>query len=267
MKALTELRYLRTAVMHDSTTRIFDCFQAARLRYNISHLKALQVLGDIEASSDVISNLEKLTLLRSLMIMKVRSEHVNGLCSSISKMYNLVRLGVVAYDGGEVLNLEHLSPAPNLERLHLQGKLLGGVVPAIFLTFNKVGDLHLGWSGLQADPLPAFSHMVNLTRLRLCRAYDGQIMAFKAGWFPKLKELRLADMEGLRSIEIEAGTMQNLNLLLIRGLRNMLVVPVGFRHLTSLQKMLVWDMPQGFVGRAQGEDSVYLQHIHDIRYR
>jgi disease resistance protein RPM1 len=153
-----------------------------------------------------------------------------------------------------------------MEWFYLKGKLQGGVVPSVFSGFRKLTDLRMGWSRLQVDPIPSFAHMVHLVELHLYRVYEGQIMNFSAGWFPKLEKLYLADMEQLNCIKVEAGTMPILNYVMLIGLRSMLVVPVGFQNLTSLQEMVLTDMPQEFMSMVQqGCDCI--KHIPTILHR
>ncbi|BAF24646.1 Os09g0270700 [Oryza sativa Japonica Group] len=265
IKLLTEIRYMVATVMSEDNHRIFNCFLPVRFPCEVCHLKDLQVLGYIEASKDMISNLRNLNQLRNLFMMKVEHNYLTELWASIKRMPNLVRLDIISCDSDEVFNMEHLDPLPELETFHLRAKLQDGVLPKMFHGLVKIRDLEMGWSGLQVDPVCTFSHMSNLTELRLYRVYEGVLLSFQAGLFPKLKKLSLADMENLTWIEMEDGTMQSLNFIALIGLRNLKVVPEGFQYLMSLQEMFLQDMPQEFIKRAQREDRVYIQHIPKIR--
>lgn len=264
---LTKLRYLSTCVINDLGYRTFERFQATQVPYDICLLKDLQILKCIEARQLLLVNLGKLTRLRNLFVMKVRNENIKVLWASIKWMPNLVRLGLVSYEKDEVLNLDNLDSLPNLERLSLKSKLQSGVIPPVFCNFSKLKVLRMEWSGFAVDPLCSLSHMLNLTEMMLCRAYDGDLMTFKASWFPKLKRLSLVDMQQLSCIEIEASSLESLNYVKLIGLTNMLVVPAGFQHLVSIERMFLQDMPESFIKRAQGEDWIYIQHIHSIRHR
>ncbi|EEE69321.1 hypothetical protein OsJ_28615 [Oryza sativa Japonica Group] len=222
IKLLTEIRYMVATVMSEDNHRIFNCFLPVRFPCEVCHLKDLQVLGYIEASKDMISNLRNLNQLRNLFMMKVEHNYLTELWASIKRMPNLVRLDIISCDSDEVFNMEHLDPLPELETFHLRAKLQDGV-------------------------------------------YEGVLLSFQAGLFPKLKKLSLADMENLTWIEMEDGTMQSLNFIALIGLRNLKVVPEGFQYLMSLQEMFLQDMPQEFIKRAQREDRVYIQHIPKIR--
>lgn len=265
IKKLTKLRHLRSVVNHDNEYRIFDSYQGAKVHSGICLLTDMQQLGYVEANKDLVVNLCNLTLLREFQITKVKDEHIKELWTSITRLAHLSDLLIISYSKEEVLDLENLDPLPNLEWFYLKGKLQGGVIPSIFGGFEKLRDLRMGWSRLQADPIPSFAHLSLLVELHLYRVYEGQIMTFRTGWFPKLKKMYLADMEQLSCIEVEAGTMPILNYMELIGLRSMLVVPAGFQNLTSLQQMVLKDMPVEFMTTVGGEDCT--KHIPLILHR
>uniref|UniRef100_A0A8R7UCP0 Disease resistance protein RPM1 n=2 Tax=Triticum urartu TaxID=4572 RepID=A0A8R7UCP0_TRIUA len=254
IKELAKLRVLLTKVNHDYDARIFDCFQGAKVHSGICLLKDMQELGYIEANKDLVVSLCNMTLLRIFKITKVKREHIKELWTSITRLAHLSHLLIISYAKEEVLDLENLDPLPNLEWFYLKGKLHGGVIPTIFSGFRKLRDLRMGWSRLQADPIPSFAHLSHLVELHLYRVYEGQIMTFRAGWFPKLEKLYLADMEQLSCMEVEAGTMPILNYMELIGLRSMLVVPAGFQNLTSLQQIVLMDMPVEFMTMVREQD-------------
>jgi disease resistance protein RPM1 len=125
--------------------------------------------------------------------------------------------------------LKTLKPLPNLTSFNLSGKLEEGVLPLIFSV--KLKQLKLDWSSLKKDPVSSFSQMLNLVDLLLTGAYAGEQLTFCTRWFPNLKSLQLADMEHLSWIEIEDGTMMNLHVLLLAGLRNLKAVPEGIKYI------------------------------------
>ena len=107
--------------------------------------------------------------------------------------------------------------------------------------------------------------MLNLVDLCLSGAYAGEQLSFCTRWFPKLKSLQLGDMDHLNWIEIEDGTMMNLHLLELAGLRNLKAVPVGIKYLKTLHQMFLTDMSNEFIKRLLGSDHHIVQHIPDIR--
>ncbi|KXG20755.1 disease resistance protein RPM1-like isoform X1 [Sorghum bicolor] len=259
---LTNLRHLHVCKIQDPQERSLNCFCATKLYGNICHLKNLQALYTISVNINLVSELRNLTLMRSLGMLEVKQSYIEELWNSLTEMPNLSRLYISTCDINEVLNLNTLKLLPNLNLFWLAGKLEGGMLPQIFP--EKLIQLKLDWSGLKKDPISSFSHMLNLVNLWLFGAYAGEQLTFCTGWFPKLKSLHLADMEHLNCIEIKDGTMKNLCLLELAGLRNLKVVPWGMKYIRTLDQMLLTDMSSGFIERLQGSDNHIVQHIHNI---
>ncbi|RCV22739.1 hypothetical protein SETIT_4G244400v2 [Setaria italica] len=261
---LTNLRHLHVFVVHDVQQRSLNCFGSTKFLGNICHLKNLQALYTISANKHLVLQLENLTQMRGLGIMKVQQSYIAELWNSLTMMPNLSRLLLFASDMDEILNLKMLRALPNLKLLWLAGKLDGGMVPSLFSKFEKITQLKMDWSGLNEDPISSLSHMLNLVNLCLVRAYDGQQLTFCAGWFPKLITLQLIDMEHLDLIEIEDGTLMSLHTLELTGLRNLKAVPEGIKYLRTLDQMFLTDMPNEFIERLLGSDKHIVQHIPDI---
>ncbi|TVU07747.1 hypothetical protein EJB05_41116, partial [Eragrostis curvula] len=260
---LTNLRHLYVCVSHDIQERSLHCYTATKIPGNISFLKNLQTLLTVSANKDLVSQLENLTLLRSLAIMEVRQTYISKLWNSLTKMPNLGRLLIYTDDKNEALNLKTLKPLPNLKLFWLAGKLEGGILPPMFDEL-KLTQLKMDWSGLKKDPISSFSHMLNLVDLWLFGSYGGEELTFRAGWFPKLKSLQLADMEHLNRINIEDGTMASLHLLELIGLGNLKAVPEGIMYIKTLDQMVLTDMSKEFIERLQRSDSHIVQHIPNI---
>ncbi|CAL5041053.1 unnamed protein product [Urochloa decumbens] len=259
---LTNLRHLHVFHIQDLQERSLNCISATKLPGNICYLRNLQALYAISANKNLVSQLGNLTLMRGLAIMEVHQSYMAELWKSLTEMPNLSRLFISTCDVNEILNLKTLKPLPNLKFFWLAGKLEGGVLPSIFS--EKLVQLKLDWSGLKEDPISPLSHMLNLVSLCLTRAYAGEQLSFCTRWFPKLRYLQLADMEHLNWIEIEDGTMMNLHLLELTGLRNLKAVPVGIKYLRTLHQMLLTDMSNEFMERLQGSGNHIVQHIPDI---
>ncbi|RLN11765.1 disease resistance protein RPM1-like [Panicum miliaceum] len=261
---LTSLRHLHVFVVHDLQERSLDCFSATKILGNICHLKNLQALQIVSADKDLVSQLGNLRSLRSLAIMKVRQSYIAELWNSLTKMSNLSRLVISAFDMDEVLDFRMLKPLPHLKFFRLAGKLEAGVLPSIFYNFEKLTWLKIDWSGLKKDPISSFSHMLNLVHLRLHGTFGGEQLTFCAGWFPKLNYLQLASMENLNWIEIEDGTMMRLNQLELFGLGNLKAVPDGIKYIKTLHQMYLTDMPKQFLESLHGSGSHIVQHIRNI---
>ncbi|TVU19623.1 hypothetical protein EJB05_35783, partial [Eragrostis curvula] len=263
MTMLTNLRHLHVYVAYDIQDRSLNCFSATKFPGNISRLKNLQSLHTVSANEELVSQLENLTLLRSLAIKEVRQSYISKLWDSLRKMPNLGRLLLHTYEKNEVLNLKTLKPLPNLKHLWLEGKFEEGILPPLFDEL-KLTKLKMEWTCLEKDPISSFSHMLNLVDLWLFESYIGEELTFCAGWFPKLKSLQLADMGHLNRIKIEEGTMVSLYLLKFAGLGNLKAVPEGIKYIKTLDKMLLTDMSKEFIERLQRSDNHIVQHIPNI---
>jgi disease resistance protein RPM1 len=260
---LSKLRYLFVQCYHDYECQQYDFITGASLPSKICGLKDLRTLGSIEADDELFLKLGSLVNLKCLSLTRVKASHVGDLWLSITKIPFLSTLEITACDKDEVLNLQTLDPLPSLKKLHLQGKL-EGVIPLIFGSLSNLTDLRLGWLGLHEDPLSSFSHMSNLVKLYLYRAYEGHSLTFRLGWFPKLQFLYLVDLFELDSIDFEDGTMRSLHCLQLIGLSKLTHVPEGMRYLRILKKLILTDMPEKFFRNLEGDDRNIVQHIPSI---
>ncbi|XP_020102408.1 disease resistance protein RPM1-like [Ananas comosus] len=264
---LTKLRHLFVVCFYDYNCRTFDSFSAVSVPHDICRLEGLQTLLNIEADKFLMQNIGSLTSLRNLFVMKVRGAYCTELWASLKMMPGLVALGVVASDKDELLCLDGVHPLPSLQKLYLKGRLDEDEAPTVFANFGRLRDLRLAWSGLQTDPLHSFSHMSSLVDLHLYRVYEGQRLSFRAGWFPRLKNLFLADMAQVSVIDIEDGAMKSLYQLQLIGLSSLTATPAGVVYLQSLQAMYLIDMPQEFIRRLETSDRSKVQHIPNVYWR
>ncbi|XP_072970637.1 disease resistance protein RPM1-like [Typha angustifolia] len=261
---LQKLRHLFVSHHYYWECTTFNCFGGASVSDDICNLRSLQTLYGIEPSRVLVQKIGSLTQLRTLYIMKVRRSYCEALWASLSKMPRLCNVGLFASIPDEFVNIEKLKPLPHLQKLKLGGRLEEGVLPSIFSSFGNLRELVMGWSGLREDPIAALSIMSNLITLNLWAVYDGQVLAFLAGWFPKLKYLSLAGMQQLAWINIEDGAMQSIQTLEITGLKNLRMVPEGIKYLKSIQDMYLRDMPSVFTERLAGSDREIVDHIPNI---
>ncbi|KAL5972376.1 hypothetical protein ACLOJK_041630 [Asimina triloba] len=213
------------------------------------HATCLQSLTIIEAEEEILEGIGNLTQLRRLDISKVRATDGAKLCSSIGKMEQLIRLGVFARDEEETLELEGLSrnPPPLLQKLLLQGHLKN--VPAWVGSLNSLTHLWLHWSRLteQDGLLVSLQELPNLVFLYLHKAFEGQELLFRDGWFPKLKILHLLDLIRLSSIVIEKGAVPHLQQLFLVNCRELKMLPKGFEFMADLQELILQQMPTKMV--------------------
>lgn len=231
---------------------------------NISNLKNLQTLREVKANKYMVKSLGYLTQLRSLGITGVIESYNTDLWDSIRKMTVLTKLAVATPGGDQVLNLQNLRAHKNLEKFYLTGKLAKGVPFPVTDGFQKLKVLIMRWSKLTEDPLSSLCQMVNLVYLNLHCAYDGESLAFCSGWFPKLKQLYLGNLENLSSIQIMDGAISNLAYLELHELGNLKNVPEGLKHLRLLQHFYVRKMPGEFSEKLEGSSRGSVRHIANI---
>ncbi|KAJ3708871.1 hypothetical protein LUZ61_012576 [Rhynchospora tenuis] len=265
LSKLKKLRHLYVVRVLDYTLETFDVLAGVYVPISICNLKDLQNLRCIEATRDLIVNLQKLKLLRVLHLWKVQQCFIPELCASVATLPNLTYLALSAINDGEVLNLNCLKPPSDLEKLRLIGKLEKGILEVI-RSLQKLRDIALCWSGFKEDPLGSLAHMSYLVSLYLVRAYDGELLTFCQGYFPNLKQLFLRDLMQLVQIDIESGTMINLCHLQLSGLQSLQCVPEGLSFLSSLQRITVQHMPEVFVEKLMGDEGRLIQHVPNITY-
>ncbi|CAL9150027.1 unnamed protein product [Musa hybrid cultivar] len=269
---LRKLRYLLALRLNDRSRRSFEFVSHVKAPgglglQNLTSLQHLDIAADEESS---MRQLGYLTQLKVLIVSKVKGVHCPLLSASVSHMTSLYKLSITAYDEKEVLQLQDLGHCfQNLQKLHVQGTVVGPVVvqeqrcagmrrgreggvvaggglhvhdsPLLPPSFRSLGErlreLCLGWSGLKEDPLPALCHLHNLSVLFLRQAYHGLQLRFKEGWFPNLQELHLLHLPYVNRMVIEKGSMKSLRLLQMEGLSELMLLPKGIEHLTSLHKL------------------------------
>ncbi|XP_072973485.1 disease resistance protein RPM1-like [Typha angustifolia] len=266
---LHQLRHLFADKELDSNFRTFHDFSGVQAPKGLWDLRDLQTVQSVEASTELVRQLENLTEMRIFRIRNVKGTHCRELFTSIGKMHFLSNLSVIASDENEHLILEALNCPPShcLTTFCLQGRLLEEMLrtPLFYAIGVNLKRLWIGWSGLKEDPLPALSFMSNLTFLHLQRAYEGECLSFNVGWFPKLRRLHLIDLPRVKLINIDK-TMQELVELWLIALPQLKAAPQGFKFLTSLQEIFLWDMHPDFMKNIQTAAKVKVKHIPFINY-
>jgi disease resistance protein RPM1 len=117
--------------------------------------------------------------------------------------------------------------------------------------------LGLFYSSLEEYPLPCVQALPNLITLSLNNVYDGEQLHFEVGSFRKLKKLTLIEMEKLKMVKKDRGSLPGLEQLEIGPCPQMKEVPSGIQHLESLKMINFYEMQREFVLRMQpdgGED-------------
>ncbi|KAJ3686903.1 hypothetical protein LUZ61_016067 [Rhynchospora tenuis] len=224
--------------------------RAITVEGNIGNLIFLQTLRKIKINLNRIKNLEKLTKLKNLFIMEVKEYFVEKLLEHLSRMPNLKKLGIVMCTR-EVLNMATISAPKNLEKLYLEGRLDESTISTMCGRFEELKEFCMVMSGLCNDPLTYLYKMGSLVKLEINKAYDGVQLFFGPDWFPNLKKLHLYDMPNLSLVVIDKCTMKNLQCLRLSFLSNLKKVPTGLENLEKLEDIILFWMPDEFIGHAQ----------------
>jgi disease resistance protein RPM1 len=261
---LKRLRHLFAEVEVDPTHKSIRMRAGIHLSKDVFYLKDLQTIQSVESNAMVVRELENLTQLRSLRIWNVNENHSSELCRSLSKMHFLSFLCIFASNKHEILHLEGLKLL-EIRWFELCGRLKQTVFESTSFQISKgLQDLSLCWSQLQNDPLPSLSQFRNLTHLLLQKAYEGPQLTFQVGWFPKLKRLQLKQMPNLVQVEMEQGTMINLEDIYLLELKGLVVIPRGIEHLISLKEINCQDMRADFGGLSKGIHQLFHFTCHII---
>ncbi|XP_058112830.1 disease resistance protein RPM1-like [Magnolia sinica] len=235
----------------------------------IGSMISLQKLAFIEAESGIIRELGNLTQLRRLGIIKLRVEDGNDLCTSIEKMIHLHSFNVTSMDEEEVLDLHSLSHPPlPLQCLYLRGRL--EKLPEWIGSLHNLVRVGLICSRLRDDPLKALQSLPNLVELVLDRAYDGEELRCEGRGYPRLKQLWLIDLSGLKKVRVEKGAMSSLEMLDIRRCEELVEASLWLEHVTNLKELYLFDTSEAFLKglRKDGAEELVdsIRHIPLIRY-
>ncbi|XP_058222997.1 disease resistance protein RPM1-like [Rhododendron vialii] len=255
---ILKLQYLRHLLLTSANKGLMGCYYGFHYKSGfkaptgIGSLTSLQKLCYIEADNGsnngiVLRELGKLTQLRKLHILRVPQEDGKVLCSSLEKLNSLQSLFVGAKEKDEIVDLDSLSSAPRqLRTLYLKGRLQN--LPHWIHSLHNLTRVFLWWSKLRdVDPLQSFQDLPNLVCLQVTAAYEGEGLCFKAGGFQSLKCLQLSQMEGLKWVRVEAGSMPLLEKLLLYDCKSMKKLPSGIEHLTNLKLLDLADLSDSLI--------------------
>ncbi|XXG72418.1 hypothetical protein AAC387_Pa07g1516 [Persea americana] len=234
----------------------------------ISDFCLLQTLSGVKVSAHLLFQLRNLKVeqLKKLYVSVTRQDR-EVLFDRINRMVNLSSLKIECRDlNGKYaeLSLGTLPPLPEyLEKLTLGGHITE--LPPWFARFNSLRVLQLANSKLAYDPLRNLSNLPNLVSLSLFHAYIGREMGCGQGGFPKLRHLRVTNLDKLEEwTPIELGTMPCIQFLSIIDCSELRMLPQGFEQLITLQNLELIAMPEEFIRRLTMEDFYKVQHISKV---
>ncbi|XP_050259685.1 probable disease resistance protein RF9 [Quercus robur] len=194
--------------------------------------------------------LDKFTSLRRLGLT-CHSKSAEKTAECISKLTNLQTLKLKSRDpfGQPVeLALAPMKEHRTLSNLHLFGEI--SKEDHISNVPGNLRTLTLSMSGLEEDPMPMLGKLLpQLNTLRLfARSYVGSKMTCHSTHFPKLRVLKMWNLERLEQWEVEQGAMPQLVELEIRCCEK-LNKSVKLEKLDSLKlkELILTNKPQDFV--------------------
>ncbi|KEH32974.1 disease resistance protein (CC-NBS-LRR class) family protein [Medicago truncatula] len=216
-----------------------------KMHQGIECLKSLQKLYFLEANHGgikLIQELKMLKQLRKLGIKSVRQEYRTALSAAIQEMKQLESLNIGAITKDEILDLDLASAPSRLRVLNLKCRLTK--LPNWIPNLKSLVKLRLGLSNFEDDPLDSLKNLPSLLRLNLWDdAFSGEILHFKKGGFPKLKELDLTRLSKLSSISIHEDALVNLEHFRFKNNPQLKVLPQDLQNLKNLQFLGFAEMP------------------------
>lgn len=269
---LYKLRHLLADRLSDETRMEFRYFCGVEAPKGLSRLEELQTLETVEASKDLGGQLEKMIQLRNLWIDNIKYEHCTELFASLSKMLLLYSLLLCASDEKEKLNIENLIPTSTmLQKLIIRGCTAERTLDCpMFQDYG--GNLkYLALSGchLENDPFEALASCVpNLTYLSLNKVHSNsaQTLVLPAQSFPLLKTLVLRNMSDVNVLKIEDDALPCIEGLYIVSLSNLKSVPEGIECLSSLKKLTLLGLHNGFKAEwKMNQMHEKMKHVTELR--
>ena len=275
---LAQLRHLKMfRPMNDNEVRVPQ---------GISRLRNLQTLEGIYAGGGIAKELGVMTQLRSLEVRCVSDDHADELYFSVMKLSMLRKLSLTverereSYDSSSSLRYENSifpclesfsSPPPLLQTLKLKGRLIE--MPLWLGSMENLTTLRLSYSHLSENPTAILQFLPDLKYLLMAEAYKGRRMEkefFRAGGFPKLEYLYMASRNLVEWTEIEEGALPCLKQLSIHYCVELMVLPEGLQHVTTLQLLDMLCVHEDLIRRLSpngGPENYKIKHIPLVKYR
>ncbi|KAK1268655.1 Disease resistance protein RPM1 [Acorus gramineus] len=263
---LRKLRHLLVYRYDDFQLNLpFDSVKGVRMPIGIGKMLELQKLSYLDGRPGQVKELRKLTQLKRLGIIKLRTEDGRDLCDAIQNMESLLSFDVTSRHENELLDLCLSQPPKLLQRVYLKGMLES--LPSWITMLQNLVKLYLRWSKLKDDPFESLQNLPNLAELELSRAYDGNELRCGEGGFKKLQVLHIHYLNELKMVEIGEGAMCGLQKLWIMECLQLEKVPLGIEHIAHLKELNLVFMSEELCSRVRkdgGEDRPRIEHIKII---
>lgn len=219
----------------------------SKRKLELKHLVNLVTLINFSTKYCHLEDLGGMAGLRSLGIKITDEISFETLSASIHGLRHLENLDIV-YEGAkgtkegrvpmgtnkwntllEFDNLNKLKLSTNIQLLSHE------------LQFpSRLTSLYLFGSGLKEDPMLILEKLVHLKEVKLgSGSFSGRRMVCSRGGFPQLQKLYLGELEELKELIVEEGSMPLLYTLSINNCQKLKEFPDGLPFITSLKYLRV----------------------------
>ncbi|CDP22182.1 unnamed protein product [Coffea canephora] len=214
----------------------------------IEGLKNLQTLSRIHFDHIMHNDMTTLTSLQKLGIWVDGTSEIDKLCTHLSEVGSLKTLHLYCLEQPQ--SLAGLSKLHRVTELKLFGRGLRMLPPDFPPNLSR---LSLKETRLGADPMPVLEKLGQLSSLKMKDAYEGpQHMGISRNGFHQLKFLELRYLR-VDEIKVEEGALPQLRCLRIRECYRLEKLPEELKHISSLDKLELVDMPKDFIRRLDAD--------------
>ncbi|CAK9181512.1 unnamed protein product, partial [Ilex paraguariensis] len=269
LRKMGRLRHLYLPHFYD----IDHMFVVEKVR--LDDLSKLEILENFDAAYCVVKDLFKLINLRELTARVEKLEDLRAIMKHVGNiapnhLRNLsLRIECRFCSEDELTLLTQLLGCPLLQKLEIVGLI--GKLPEHTHFSSSLTQLSLYGSELEKDPMATLEKLPNLHKVDLgIDVFIGEEIVCSAMGFPQLKNLELWLFPNLQKWRVDKGAMPNLSTLEIRSCKKLQRVPEGLKFVTTLQELVIGDMPNEFneririVDGQEGEDFDRVRHIPSI---
>ncbi|KAL1534377.1 putative disease resistance protein RXW24L [Salvia divinorum] len=228
-------------------------------KLRLDGLHELETLVEITSETACIADIPKLISLQTMRVA-VRDVDVDSLSIVLNSKNSQLREAhavVLSCDlrsekGGEVLNDGLMSPS--LVTLWMERCNMSGSFPDYKqgMCLNLV-SLNLMECTVKVDVMEFGKYPV-LQDLVLSKVEMTETLICHPDSFPRLKNLSLIQLDGLKKWEVGVRAMPKLEYLGIRGCLNLEEIPFGLRFISTLQALSISSMPREFMERVNEHD-------------
>lgn len=211
----------------------------------IDKLMNLHMLGafNVGQGNGVARRIGQLTDLQRLAVTVtgLTEKGSQELCQSIGKLGRLQKLEVRSRSLEFLSKMDELATPKHLASLKLLGDL--SLLPRWITSLNDLTKLKLLGTNLKQEQVDILGGLRNVAFLGLWeKSYQGELLSFSSGKFPKLKFLDIDGLENIEKVTIEKGAMSELEKLWVNNctsLSNSIDGLSGVPSLENLNELLV----------------------------